>query len=100
VESQQSAEECLRSILGIEEKMGRIRTIKNAPRVIDIDILYYNKQVIQQANLMVPHPAIADRKFVLIPLNEVAPAFKHPISKKNNHQLLLECLDPLNVKKI
>jgi len=100
VETQQSAEECLQTILGIEEKMGRIRTIKNAPRVIDIDILYYNKQVIQQVNLVVPHPALADRKFVLIPLNEIAPAFKHPVSKKNNHQLLLECQDPLNVKKI
>lgn len=95
-----SAESCLETILHIEEKMGRIRTVKNAPRVIDIDILYFNKDLIELPHLVVPHPAIQDRRFVLIPLNEISPSFIHPKLKKNNHQLLLECKDPLNVKKI
>lgn len=95
-----SAENCLQTILQIEEKMGRIRTIKNAPRVIDIDILYYGKAAIELPHLLVPHPAIQDRRFVLIPLNEISPLFIHPKLKKTNHQLLLECKDPLNVKKI
>lgn len=95
-----SAENCLQIILQIEEKMGRIRTVKNAPRVIDIDILYYGKAVLELPHLVVPHPAIQDRRFVLIPLNEISPLFIHPKLKKTNHQLLLECKDPLNVKKI
>jgi 2-amino-4-hydroxy-6-hydroxymethyldihydropteridine diphosphokinase len=100
VETTLSANTCLETILNIEAEMGRIRTVKNAPRVIDIDILYYNKAIIQEANLIVPHPAIAARRFVLIPLNQIAPSFVHPVHKKNNHQLLLECKDPLDVKKI
>lgn len=95
-----SAESCLQTILQIEEKMGRTRTVKNAPRVIDIDILYYGKQAIDLPHLIVPHPAIQDRQFVLIPLNEISPLFIHPKLKKTNHQLLIDCKDPLNVKKI
>lgn len=98
--SAMSAESCLQTILQIEEKMGRIRTVKNAPRVIDIDILYYGKESIERPHLVVPHPAIQDRRFVLIPLNEIAPLFIHPKLKKTNQQLLLDCKDPLDVKKI
>ncbi len=86
-------------ILDIEEKMGRVRTEKNAPRIIDIDILYYNKSVIAEINLVIPHPALQSRKFVLVPLNELSPNFIHPVLKKTNHQLLLKCRDKLQVKK-
>lgn len=95
-----TAELTMQAILSIEATMGRIRTEKNAPRIIDIDILYFNKEVIAQKNLLIPHPAIQVRKFVLVPLNELSPNFIHPVIKKTNHQLLSKCVDKLNVKKI
>lgn len=87
-------------ILEIEIKMGRVRTIKNAPRVIDIDILFFNSDVISLVNLSVPHPEIENRRFVLIPLNELAPDLKHPVSQNSMHTLLLNCIDTLEVKKL
>jgi 2-amino-4-hydroxy-6-hydroxymethyldihydropteridine diphosphokinase len=94
-----TAEEILSIILAIEEKMGRVRAEKNAPRIIDIDILFFNKEIIHTKNLKVPHPEIQNRRFVLIPLSELSPNFIHPVFNKNIHQLLSECKDVLNVKK-
>jgi 2-amino-4-hydroxy-6-hydroxymethyldihydropteridine diphosphokinase len=92
--------DCLKEILLIEQLMGRIRTEKNAPRIIDIDILYFNREIIKSEQLTVPHPAIQDRRFVLVPLNELSPNFIHPELKKTNHELLIKCSDKLDVKKI
>ena len=89
----------MQTILSIEKKMGRIRTIKNAPRIIDIDILFFNKEIIEEAQLSIPHPQIQNRRFVLIPLNQLSPNLKHPVLKKSVHQLLIHCTDKLNVKK-
>lgn len=89
----------LEQILSIEKKMGRIRTIKNAPRIIDIDILFFNNEVIAEQQLKVPHPEIPNRRFVLVPLDELSPNLTHPSLNKTIHQLLLECNDPLDVKK-
>ncbi|RYY71848.1 MAG: 2-amino-4-hydroxy-6-hydroxymethyldihydropteridine diphosphokinase [Chitinophagaceae bacterium] len=100
VESRLEASVCITGILDIETEMGRIRTVKNAPRIIDIDILYFNKDIISLPNLEVPHPAIASRRFVLTALNEMSPNFIHPVLKKTNHQLLAICPDMLDVKKI
>lgn len=100
VESKLDANNCIAATLHIEKEMGRIRTEKNAPRIIDIDILYFNKDIINLPNLRVPHPAIHLRRFVLTPLNELSPAFIHPVLKKTNHQLLAVCKDKLDVKKI
>lgn len=99
IETILTASETLQDVLSIEKKMGRIRTIKNAPRIIDIDILFFNKAIIQERDLIVPHPEIQNRRFVLVPLNEISPMFKHPLFGKTIHQLLLECPDQLNVKK-
>jgi 2-amino-4-hydroxy-6-hydroxymethyldihydropteridine diphosphokinase len=99
VETKLSAAATIGTILTIEEKMGRIRTTKNAPRIIDIDILFFNKEIISEKKLTVPHPQIQNRRFVLIPLNELSPGFKHPISHKTIHRLLQDCTDHLNVKK-
>jgi 2-amino-4-hydroxy-6-hydroxymethyldihydropteridine diphosphokinase len=99
VETKQWAEDTLSLILNIEEKMGRIRTEKNAPRIIDIDILFFNEAIIQEKELTVPHPEIQNRLFVLIPLNELIPNYIHPLLDKSIHQLLTECKDVLNVKK-
>jgi len=94
------ATQCIDIILAIEQDMGRVRTEKNAPRLIDIDILYFNKEIINLPHLVVPHPAIQLRRFVLIPLNELSPRFVHPLLNQNNHELLKNCEDQLNVKKI
>jgi 2-amino-4-hydroxy-6-hydroxymethyldihydropteridine diphosphokinase len=70
------------ALLGIlqtlEERMGRVRAEKGGPRVMDLDILLYGERVIQDATLCVPHPEIHKRRFVLVPLNEIASYFIHP----------------------
>jgi len=99
VETELSAPQTMATILNIEKKMGRIRTIKNAPRVIDIDILFFNKEIINQTELVIPHPEIQNRRFVLVPLNQLSPNLKHPALNKTVHQLLINCPDKLNVKK-
>jgi 2-amino-4-hydroxy-6-hydroxymethyldihydropteridine diphosphokinase len=89
----------MRTLLQIEQKMGRTRTVKNAPRNIDIDILFFNKSILQTPQLTIPHPQIQYRRFVLTPLNELSPGLVHPVLKKTVHQLLLQCSDGLDVKK-
>ncbi len=90
----------LSAILGIEEKSGRIRTVRNAPRTIDIDILFYNQLILEEPVLSIPHPRIAERRFVLEPLNEISPDLLHPVFGKTISRLLQECTDELTVKKI
>jgi 2-amino-4-hydroxy-6-hydroxymethyldihydropteridine diphosphokinase len=85
-----SAIELLDGIAKIEKELGRKKTIHWGPRVIDIDILFYNDEVIDTKVLKVPHPYIQEREFVLQSLVEIAPTFKHPILKKTNMQLLEE----------
>ena len=75
-------QEFLSSILKIELDMGRVREIKWGPRVIDIDILFYDNEIIQEDNLAVPHPWICEREFVLEPLSEIAPNYVHPLERK------------------
>jgi 2-amino-4-hydroxy-6-hydroxymethyldihydropteridine diphosphokinase len=84
----------------IEQKMGRTREEKWSPRIIDIDILFYGDSVISSENLTIPHPEIANRRFTLLPLAEVAPDFTHPVLKKSVLQLLEDCKDDLPVEKI
>ena len=99
VETNLTASETMQTILGIEEKLGRVRTVKNASRTIDIDILFFNTDIIHQKDLLVPHPEIANRRFVLVPLNELSPHMKHPVLHKTIHELLEICPDQLDVKK-
>ncbi|MDO5787902.1 MAG: 2-amino-4-hydroxy-6-hydroxymethyldihydropteridine diphosphokinase [Fusobacterium sp.] len=75
-------QEFLSFILKIELDMGRVREIKWGPRVIDIDILFYDNEIIQEDNLAVPHPWICEREFVLEPLSEIAPNYVHPLERK------------------
>jgi len=100
VATQLDATETLKEILSIEKNMGRIRTVKNAPRIIDIDILFFNNEIINRIDLIVPHPEIQNRRFVLTPLNEIAPQMIHPVLNKTIDQLLSFCPDQLAVKKI
>jgi 2-amino-4-hydroxy-6-hydroxymethyldihydropteridine diphosphokinase len=101
IETNLTAEQIMEQILFFENKMGRVRTSKNASRVIDIDILFFNKEIVETKNVIVPHPQIQNRNFVLYPLNELAPELKHPVLKKTIHELLLQCNDmlPVNLYK-
>ncbi len=98
VDSPLSATKILQAIQQIELVLGRIRTQRWGSRTIDIDILYFNNEIIHEPDLQVPHPYIQERNFTLIPLNEIAPNFEHPIFKKTNQQLLKDSKDPLHVK--
>ena len=77
----------------IENNLGRIRKEKWGERTIDIDILFYNSEIINTEELNIPHPLLHKRKFVLIPLSEISPNYIHPIFKKNISDLLSECKD-------
>lgn len=95
-----SSFQLLKALLEIEKTVGRIRTEKWHERIIDIDIIYYDAEIINSEHLKIPHPFLQDRRFTLEPLHEIAPDFIHPIFNKNNRQLLMNCKDPLKVIKI
>lgn len=78
----------LSRILGIEREMGRKRTIAKGPRMIDIDILLFGKFAITTPDLEIPHPRMAERRFVLEPLAELAPDLRHPVTKSTVREML------------
>lgn len=96
-----AAPKVLQRTLQIEQELGRTRKSNQYDsRVIDIDILFYDDQVIEMPELVIPHPRIQERKFVLVPLNEIIPEMVHPVLQKSIHQLLAECPDSLKVEKV
>lgn len=82
--------ELLEHLLAIEAELGRQRTLRYGPRVVDLDILFYGNEVILEAGLEIPHPRLAERPFVLVPLNEMAPDLVHPVSGKRVSELLAD----------
>jgi 2-amino-4-hydroxy-6-hydroxymethyldihydropteridine diphosphokinase len=95
-----SAQAILQKILAIEQLMGRKRGEKWGPRIIDIDILFYNSDIINEPGLQIPHPELHKRRFTLEPLAEMAPDLIHPILMKNSLQLKKNLKDNLIVKKL
>jgi 2-amino-4-hydroxy-6-hydroxymethyldihydropteridine diphosphokinase len=95
-----NAKQLIRKILKLEKIMGRERKEKYGPRIIDIDILLFNDEVFDIPFLKVPHPELQNRRFALLPLNEIASNTVHPILKKTIKQLLKDCPDTLEVKKL
>lgn len=89
-ETKLSPRELLEVLLKIELDMGRVRIIKWGPRIIDLDILFYEDLIIDEEDLKVPHIEIQKRSFVLEPVNEISPDKIHPVFKKTVHQLLLD----------
>jgi 2-amino-4-hydroxy-6-hydroxymethyldihydropteridine diphosphokinase len=90
----------LTEIQAIEKALGRERKITWGPRTLDLDILFIDQQIIQTTVLQVPHPHIQDRKFVLIPMEEIAGNFKHPVFNKSMIELLEETTDETAVSLI
>ena len=84
-------------VLAIERKMGRKRSEEIAPRVIDIDILFYDNLICESPHLSLPHPRLHLRNFTLIPLMEIAPHLRHPSLDKTIEELYLSCQDQLEV---
>lgn len=92
----------LKEVLAIEKEVGRTRNDckSYSDRVIDLDIIFYEDFIIESKELVIPHPSLSKRKFVLIPLNEIIPEFQHPVYKKSVKDLLKNCEDNTRVKKV
>lgn len=92
-------EACLTELLEIEREFGRERKERWGPRTLDLDILFYGDMIIAESDLSIPHPRIAERKFILTPLAEIAPNFTYPASGKTMVALLAECSDKSQVNR-
>jgi len=93
-------QQLMQQLLTIETSMGRIRSVKMGPRIIDLDILLIDQLILHSELIEIPHPALTVRRFALLPLAEIAPDLWHPISQKTIATLLLECPDELDVQKL
>ena len=99
IRSEIPALQLLRMILAIEQQMGRVRLEKWGQRLIDIDLVFNENEVLNTESLQLPHPEMHKRKFVLVPLVEIAPDFIHPIFNQKISEILFNLNDNLSVLK-
>lgn len=92
-----SPEHILKHIKEAEGQAGRTRIVRWGPRTLDIDILFYDDRVVATQDLTIPHPLIAERRFVLAPLVEIAADYIHPLTGEDIKTMLARCPDPLSV---
>ena len=92
-----TAKVLLKILKNIEKETGRTKTVKWGPRVIDIDILFYGEEIIDTPELKIPHPYLHERKFTLVPMNEIAPHFLHPVLHLTVNELMKKCVDESEV---
>ncbi len=90
VETDLNPHDLLSALAGIEDKAGRTREENNAARTLDLDILSYNNEIINDEHLTVPHPQMHDRAFVLYPLREIVPNWIHPVLNKSVDEMITE----------
>jgi 2-amino-4-hydroxy-6-hydroxymethyldihydropteridine diphosphokinase len=100
IRSNLNPQEVLEAIIVIEKKLGRERKEKWDSRIIDIDILFYGDQIIDEPDLIIPHAQLHLRRFTLAPLNELVPNLRHPILNKNINYLFCSLNDKLAVRQI
>jgi 2-amino-4-hydroxy-6-hydroxymethyldihydropteridine diphosphokinase len=99
IETELMPDELIQVLLEVEKSLGRERRIPKGPRVIDIDILLYGNQFVRSAELKIPHPRMTERRFVLAPLAEIAPALQHPVFKRTIAELLALTPDQSEVRR-
>ena len=99
-ETSLSAAGLLQGLRRIESQMGGAKAFAKGPRTIDLDILYFDDAVIDSAGLQIPHPRMADRRFVLVPLAEIASNLRHPITQKTTAEMLQATGDRSEVREI
>jgi 2-amino-4-hydroxy-6-hydroxymethyldihydropteridine diphosphokinase len=97
IQTNQTAENLMHALLAIESQMGRVRLQKWEPRVIDLDIIFYESAIHSTDFIQIPHPEMQNRAFVLKPLLDLIPNFEHPILKQSISQLWEKCPDQLEV---
>lgn len=94
-----SAPDLLRQLLDIEQRFGRVRRERWGPRTLDLDLLFYGQAIVRESTLHIPHPRLRERAFVLIPLAEIAPDWRDPLTGQSV-QSLCQAVDPTGVQRL